>query len=384
MHNLAVLVGAQFFAAWGQVCMVVLAGIVGAELAPRAGLATLPVACAVLGVAAATVPAALAMQCWGRRPVLIGGMLLAGTGSLLAAAAIQVQSFWLFCSATAVIGSNLACTAQYRFAAAESVAPGRVSRAVAWVMLGTVGAAVVAPQLVVAVRHWAGAEYSGSFLLLSLAYAAGSACLLGLREAPQSADGPREQGRPLLPILRQPAFLIALLAAATGYGVMALLMTATPLSMHVVDGYSVEATALVIQAHVLSMYLPSLVSGWLVARLGAWRMIAAGALLELACTGLAVAGQGLAHYSLALVALGTGWNFLFVAGTTLLTRSYRSEERFRVQAVNEFGIFGITAGASLLAGALIAALGWQGLNRLAAAPLLLLLAVTLLGRRHAR
>ncbi len=382
MHNLLVLTGAQFFAAWGQVCMVVLAGIIGAALAPRAGLATLPLACAVLGVATATVPAALAMQRFGRRPVLLGGMLFAGAGTLLAATAIERQSFWLFSAATAIIGSNLACTAQYRFAVAESVAPGQVSRAVAWVMLGTVAAAIIAPQLVVALRYWAGAEYSGSFLLLGLAYLAGAACLVGLREVPPPASGSPSGGRPLPVILRQPGFWIALLAAATGYGVMALLMTATPLSMHVVDGHSVASTALVIQGHALAMYLPSLVSGWLVARVGAGRMIASGALLELASIALALNGRELGHYSLALIALGIGWNFLFVAGTTLLTRSYAPRERFKVQAVNEFGIFGVTAAASLLAGSLIATIGWDGLNRLAAVPLLLLLLITMLGRRY--
>ena len=185
-------------------------------------------------------------------------------------------------------------------------------------------------------------------------------------------------------IARQPAFVLAVMAAAIGYGTMALIMTATPLSMHVVDGHSIEQTALVIQGHVLAMYLPSLLSGWLVARLGVQRMMLTGAACEALCIGLAAAGHAVPHYGVALVLLGVGWNLLFVAGTTELTRAYRPAERFRVQAVNDFLMFGVMAAASLLAGLLITAVGWQVMNLLALGPLLLLgLAIALLGRRAA-
>ncbi|MDJ0928397.1 MAG: MFS transporter [Gammaproteobacteria bacterium] len=372
MHNVIVLICAQFFAAWGQVCMVVLAGIVGAILAPRQSLATLPVAFAVVGVAVTTVPAALAMQRFGRRPVLIGGMLIASIGTLLAAAAINSGSFWLFSAATGVIGCHLAFTAQFRFAAAESVPPDKVSRAIAWIMLGTVGAAIIAPQIAIAVRGWAGAEYAGSFLLLTVTYLCGAICLVWLRDHQHAETATRYSGRALVEIARQPAFLPAVLAGAAGYGVMALIMTATPLSMHVVEGHAVASTAAVIQGHVLAMYLPSLVTGGLVARLGARRMILMGTLLELACILVALSGREAGHYGVALVALGIGWNLLFVAGTTLLTQTYTASERFRVQALNDFTMFGVTAAASLLAGVLMATVGWRGLNLLALLPLLLL------------
>jgi MFS family permease len=372
---------AQFLGSFGQVTMVVLAGIIGALLAPDARLATLPVTSSVIGVAIATVPAALSMARFGRRRVFMTGAFLAAAGCLVAAAAITGGNFWLYCAANTLIGANLAFTAQFRFAAAESVPATMVSRAVAWIMLGTVAAAAVAPRLVVAVRFLGGVEYVASFLLLAGVYSLSAITLLRLREPTPSGAQDDTPARPLGEIAAQPAFRIAVLAAAVGYGVMALIMTATPLSMHVHEGHSVEATALVIQGHVLAMYLPSLVSGWLVARLGVMRMLAMGALCEAACVVFALSGRDVMHYASAMITLGVGWNLLFVAGTTLLTRSYRPSERFRVQACNEFVMFGVMAAASLLAGVLINTVGWQIMNLLALAPLVLLVSAALLFSR---
>ncbi len=382
MRNVLILGSAQFFGAFGQVTMVILAGIVGAELTPDPRFATLPVACAVLGLAGTTVPAALSMQRFGRRPVFMAGMLFAACGTLVAAFSIQTHQFWLFCAGTAMMGSNNAFVAQFRFAAAESVPEALTSRAIAWVMLGTVGAAVVAPQLLIAVRGWSDIEYVASFLLLGAIYLLGAATLTGLRVPPPASNTVVDaHPRPFRQIARQPAFALAVMSAAIGYGTMALIMTATPVNMHVVDGLSVESTALVIQGHVLAMYLPSLVSGWLVARLGISRMIIAGTLAEMSCVLIALSGREVMHYGAALIALGIGWNLMFVAGTTLLTRCYRPAERFRVQAVNDFCIFGVMAAASLLAGVLINEAGWQWLNLIALGPLLVLLATASTLRR---
>ncbi len=385
MRNVFILGSAQFFGAFGQVTMVVLAGIVGAELSPDPRFATLPVACAVLGLAGTTIPAAMSMQRFGRRPVFIAGMLIAICGTLLAAFAIESRQFWLFCAGTAMMGSNNAFIAQFRFAAAESVGDALASRAIAWVMLGTVGAAIVAPQLLIAVRGWSDTEYVASFVLLAAIYGLGAAMLTRLSVPPATAvrtDDARP--RPFRKIALQPAFALAVLSAAVGYGTMALIMTATPVNMHVVDGLSVESTALVIQGHVLAMYLPSLVSGWLVARLGISKMIIVGTLAETVCVLFALSGREVMHYGAALIALGIGWNLMFVAGTTLLTRCYRPVERFRVQAVNDFCIFGVMAAASLLAGVLINEAGWQSLNLIALGPLIaLLVTVTVLRRADA-
>jgi predicted MFS family arabinose efflux permease len=354
MPNVIILGIAQFFTAIGQVTVVALGGLIGASLAPDPRLATLPVSCAVLGVALATLPAALAMPRFGRQRVFIGGALFVTCGAVAAAVAIALQSFTAYCIASVMLGTNLAFTAQYRFAAAESVGPELVSRVIAWVMLGTIVAASFGPTLVVNVRDWAGTEYVASFLLIACTYSLAALTLLLFRNPSVVQHQADEPARPLRAIARQPAFLMAVSGAAIGYGIMALIMTATPLSMHVTDGHSVEATTGVIQGHFLAMYAPSLFSGWLVARLGVVRMLVLGALLEAAC-------------------LGVGWNLLFVASTTLLTQTYRPAERFRVQACNDFIMFGVMAMASLLAGVLINTTGWETMNLLALLPLVLII-----------
>ncbi len=365
MRNVIVLGLAQLLAACGQVVTVLLGGLVGAALAPDLRLATLPVTAATLGIAAATLPCGWLMGWLGRRATFVIGAGWAAAGAGFAALAIGASSFWLYCAACAVVGSNLAFTAQYRYAAAESVPPALVSRAVSWVMLGTIVAAAVSPWMTVAARDWLGPEYLGSYLLLGAVFAAGSLVLLAYREprpaVEQSTDAP---SRPWREIAAQPEFRVAVSAAAAAYGVMALVMTATPVSMHSMDGHSVEATAAVLQSHVLAMYLPSLVSGLLVARLGVLPMLAIGLAAEAACALFASLGHGVGHYWIALVALGLGWNLLFVGGTTLLTRTYRPSERYRVQALNDFVMFGVMATGSLLAGVLVNTVGWARLNQL--------------------
>ncbi len=373
MFNVIILCIAQFFAACGHVSLVVLAGIIGAQLAGDPRLATLPVSFGVIGIAITTAPAALAMPRLGRRRVFILGALMAAAGAGLAILAMQVASFWLYCAANLLMGANLAFTAQFRFAAAESVAPELVSRVVAWVMLGTVFAASFAPRLIVAARHLTDTDYAASFALMSLAYLCSAITLAFLRNPPVISAEANVGGRSLREIARQSNFRIAVLAAAIGYGVMALIMTATPLSMHVLMGHSVEATAAVVQGHVLAMYLPSLISGWLVAKLGVARMLVVGTICEAICVVFAISGNAVLHYGAAMVSLGIGWNLMFVAGTTLLTRCYEPNERFRAQASNEFTMFGVMALASLLAGVMITSLGWRGMNLLALLPLAALL-----------
>ncbi len=384
MFNVIILIIAQFFAACGHVTLVVLAGIIGALLANDPRFATLPVSFGVVGIALATAPAALAMPRFGRRRVFMLGAAMAAAGAGLAILAMKVGSFWLYCSANLLMGANLAFTAQFRFAAAESVAPRLVSQVVAWVMLGTVVAAAFAPQLIVSARHLTDTDYAACFALMGLAYLCSAITLQFLRNPPVVASELDGGGRSLREIARQSRFRIAVLAAAIGYGVMALIMTATPLSMHVLMGHSVEATAAVVQAHVLAMYLPSLLSGWLVAKLGVTRMLILGTVCEAICVAFALSGNAVLHYGAAMVLLGIGWNLMFVAGTTLLTRCYAPNERYRVQASNELIMFGVMALASLLAGVLINSLGWRGMNLLALLPLAGLLALVIFSPGIAR
>jgi MFS family permease len=383
MRNVYLLALAQALAAAGAFVVVLLGGILGAELAPRPEWATLPVSMAVLGVAATTIPAAMLMQAIGRKRTFILGAALAGLSALGIGWAVARHDFALFCITIFVMGANMACVQQYRFAAVEFVPPERASVAVSVVMWGMLLAAFAGPQLALAARLWLpGTDYAGSFVAVAVLCAIAIAVLARIEAPRLRAARHDEAARPLALIARQPKFLVAVLAGMSGYAVMSFIMTATPLSMHVVDGLSVVDTKWVIQSHLLAMFLPSLASGWLIARLGVRPMMSLGVLLMGLCIAIAALGSHhLMHYWWGLVLLGAGWNLLFVAGTTLLTTTYRPSERFRAQAVNEFAVFGSQALASLLAGPAIQHLGWKALN-LAGVPLLLAMALSLLGLRQ--
>ncbi|MYF06896.1 MAG: MFS transporter [Rhodospirillaceae bacterium] len=221
--------------------------------------------------------------------------------------------------------------------------------------------AILGPSLVARGEYWiAGAQFGGSFAAMAGCYVLAGAVLLALR--PASSKAQEKTGgavRPLRTIARSRLFIVAVVGAAMGQGVMAFMMTAAPLAMHVVDGHSLAATAAVIQAHVLAMYAPSLVAGGLITRYGAGRIMMAGAVLLGATLAAGLAGREIMHYGISMVALGFGWNFLYVGGTALLPRSYRPAERFRVQGLNDFTVLGCAAVGSLSAGAVMQLLGWD-------------------------
>ena len=373
MRNVYVLAVAQAFSAAGMMTVFLLGAIVGSELAPMPELATLPVSLTVVGLAATAIPAALLMERIGRRTAFVASSLVAALAALAVAWAIVQASFALLCAATLVLGANLAFQQQQRFAAAESVPPARVSQAVSIVMIGTLAAAAVGPQIALALRDLVpGHEYAGSFVgVAALCIAAAlvlTRCDPGL-PAPRSAGS--GEGRPIGAVVRQPMFLVSVAAAVVSYAVMSFIMTATPISMHVHDHHSDTDTAWVIQSHLLAMYGPSLFSGRLIGRIGVRAGMTAGLTLMFACVAIASAGHDLMHYWWGLVLLGVGWNLLFVAGTALLTTTYQPAERFRAQAVNEFSVFGTQALASLLAGPAIHLLGWRTLNLATLVPLAL-------------
>ncbi len=381
-RNVLVLAAAQALSASGMMTMTLLGGILGARLAPSPGLATLPVSLTILGLALSTVPASLLVQRIGRRRAFIGSALLAATAALVIAFAIAQADFRLLCGAALVLGSNLAFQQQHRFAAAEATAPTHASRAVSTVMIGTLVAAALGPQVALAMKEAVpGHVYAGSFVGVALFLLATAAVLTLYRPTPvaQHADG--GPARPLGAIVRQPLYLLAVLAGVTSYAGMSFIMTATPISMHVHDHHGDAATAWVIQSHLIAMYAPALVSGRLIQRIGIRAGMVAGLALMLACVGIDASGHAVMHYWWGLVLLGVGWNLLFVAGTALLTTTYAPAERYRAQAVNEFAVFGTQALASLLAGPAIHALGWQALNFAAAVPMALFAALLVLGPR---
>ena len=359
--------------------MVTLGGIIGATLASNPALATLPVSLVVVATASTTVPATILMRRIGRSKGFALSSTSAAIAVVVASLALQRQSFGLFVVAASLFGINLAFTQQYRYAAAESVPARYVPRAVSFVLLGSIGGAIVGPELATRGHSWIEAvPYAGTMLSLAVLYVIQALLFLrleGIRQSDSSID--IEASRPLNQIVRQPVFVVAVLGGVVGYGLMTLVMTATPISMHINDGFSLQQTAGVIRAHVLGMYVPSLISGFLIERFGVSRLMFVGAILLLVTSIVGLQGQSLLHYWWALILLGVGWNFLYVGGTTMLTYTYSIEERFRAQAVNELAVFGTAALASFGAGTVMHYFGWFRLM-LIPIPILILIAVALI------
>lgn len=371
MRNVWTLAVAQALAGCGQIMLVSFAGIVGTAIAPTADLATLPQSLSIVGLALTSLPAALIMQRIGRRVAFMGSAVAAAAAAMLCAWSIAHANFTALCIGAMIIGSSMAFVQQYRFAASEYVDSVHTGQAVATVMLGTLAAAVLGPGLGTLFRHAGGwPEYTGSFVVLAALCLIALPILNSLPTPRVTAITQRSAGRSLGAIAAQRDYRIALLGAVIAYAVMSFIMTATPISMHVIDGFSGPQTTSVITAHLLAMYLPSLATGWLIRVVGVRRMMFAGVAIMAACVLVAaVLGHQFMHYFIALMLLGLGWNLLFVASTTLLTRCYEPAERFRAQGLNDMTVFGTQALVSLLAGTAIQNIGWLNIN-LVSVPLL--------------
>ncbi len=357
--NVVILAVAQAAAVTGTVAVITLGGIVGSVMAPVPALATLSMSLLIVGTAAATVFAAWTMSRVGRARGFAFGAGVGCVGAICAFAAMIEQSFVLFCGAALLMGVANAFAHQYRFAAAESVPASSAGWAVSITLLGSLAGAVLGPEFAARGEYWiGGARFAGTFVAVAGCYALVGLLLLRLR-MPQTARVVPENVRGVGAIVRNRVFIVAVLGGAVGYGVMSFIMTATPLSMHVVDGHSLNHTAAVIQAHVLAMYAPSLATGYLVGRFGSQRVMLAGAIILCITVIAGFAGREVLHYGASLVALGVGWNFLYVGGTTLLGSAHRPDERFRAQAINDATVFGISATGSLSAGVVMQFFGWN-------------------------
>ncbi len=363
LRNLITLVFCQLISATGSIVMVTLGGIIGSELSDNKAFATLPLSMMVVAVAASTIPATLLMQRIGRRNGFALASLSAALALSVAVVALRESSFWLYTLAAMLFGINMAFTQQYRYAAAESVDVRYIPRAVSLVLVGSIGGALLGPELAKRGQYWIeGIPYAGTLAFLVGLFVLQAILFRSMAGGKQqAAQGAVDHARSLAALVRQPLFAVAVLGGTVGYGLMTLIMTATPLSMHINAGYSLEQTADVIRAHVLGMYLPSLVAGFLIEWLGVTRLMFAGAVALLATSVIGLQGQSLLHYWWALVLLGIGWNFLYVGGTTLLTYTYTPAERYRAQAFNEFLVFGTAATASLLAGTVMHYFDWYTL-----------------------
>lgn len=372
--NVWVLVAAQALAMCPAPFIVFIGSIQGRLLAPAPEYATLPVGLVVVGTVLAIKPATWLMERFGRKRVMLLGAFTGVVAAGLGALACWQASFTLLCVASVVGGTGLAVVHQYRFAAMESVPPSMAGSAAARVLLGGLGAAWLGPE-VAAIGSGPGEVYPflTSWLALGAVQAAAFAILgVGYRAKDELVRERQDGGgRPLSEILRNPLVWTAISAAAVGYAVMSFIMTATPLSMTEIAGHNLDDAKRVIQLHIMAMYLPSLISGWLTRVVGIPLLMAAGLFAYLGCIALAASGISFHHYLGALLLLGVGWNFLFVGGTSLLPEGYQAAERFRVQGLNDMMVFGSQATAALSAGAVLSWMGWGGLV-LIAVPFLVL------------
>lgn len=346
--------------------MVLLNGFVGARLAPSEALATLGMGMLVAGTASSSLWAARVAQRKGRRFGFYLGVAIAVAGSLACIGAIQLESFVLYCLAMFFLGGAVAFTQQLRFAAAENAPPAMVGKAVALILFAGIGSALLGPRLGALAVEWVpGVPYGGSYwMLANLALLAGLALLLFRDVEPTAGSTAVEQAHTGSLWNRQ--FGFGVLCGAVAYGVMSLVMTATPISMHHHQGMSLADTSTVIQAHIVAMFVPSLFSALLIGWLGPYRMALAGLFCNAVCIVLALSGVAFVHYFAALVLLGIGWNLLFIAGTQLVATAWRGPERFRAQAINDFTVFGVQGVAALSAGGVLSWLGWVGVNGLSA------------------
>jgi predicted MFS family arabinose efflux permease len=347
-----------------SVLVMTIGGLAGATLAPAPEWATAPIASMFLGTAIATVPASMWMTVVGRRIGFVAGAALSGLGGLLAAAGVFTGSLLLLCFGTLLVGAYQGFAQFYRFAAAEVSDDGFRPRAISFVLAGGVVAALAGPALARLGGEWLQPVYTGSFLILAAVSLLAAGVLLGLKVPPPASEAINAApARALTTIARQPTYLVALFGAVTGYGIMILAMTATPLAM-VHHNHSLGDASTVIQLHVLGMFLPSFFTGSLIARFGVLQVMFAGIALLTGHVLATLSGTGFYSFAAALVLLGVGWNFLYVGGTNLLTRTYTAAEKGKAQAANDLTIFVVGLGASLSAGALQQTVGWQVMNLL--------------------
>ena len=348
-----------------NVVFIAINGLVGLQLAPFGWMATLPVMGYVVGGALATPLVARTQMLWGRKVSFqIGLAVGAGSAALCAWAAFS-GSFWLLCAATAVAGYYSANGGLYRFAAAELSTPDYREKAVSLVLAGGLLGAVAGPNLASATRTLFPVPFAGAYIALVGVALLAMVCMAAIRFEAQpvvlNAAGQPAQGRPLAELMRQPVFIVAILGAALGYGVMNLLMAATPLAMQVC-GFDFDAAALVLEWHVIGMFAPGFFTGHLIKRFGVLPVMGTGVLLNFACVAVALTGVELHHFGIALFLLGVGWNFLFTGSTTLALTAYRPEEKDRAQAAINFCVYATLAVSAFSSGVLVTTQGWTLLN----------------------
>lgn len=379
--NIVRLTVAQALAGANAVVVYATGAIIGHMLAPDKALATLPISIFVVGMAACILPAGMIAQRYGRRAAFLAGTACGVLVGLIAAWAVVIGNFWLFCLGTFFGGAYAAVVLSFRFAAADGVTPAMRPRALSFVMGGGVLAGIVGPQLVTYTMYlWPAYMFAATFIAQAVVAALSAVVLAGIK-LPRPTAAHAKGGRPLAIIARQPLFVSAVICGAVSYLLMNFLMTAAPLAMQLC-GHSQEASNLGLQWHVIAMYGPSFVTGHLITRFGAGRIVMIG----LALTGIAAAigltGIDVAHFWLTLILLGIGWNFGFVGASALVLDCHRPEEKNRVQSFNDFIVFGTMAIGSFASGGILAAYDWNTVLWVSFVPLVLAVVVLAMTARR--
>ena len=378
--NLFLLTSSQIFGFTAANVTVFLSGIIGSQISPIKTLSTLPPSIYVIGIAISTIFAAKIMSLIGRRLGFVFASIASSTSCLIAAYAIMFENFFIFCVACFILGTGMAFIHQYRFAAAESVEQDEAPRAISILLLAGIVSAFIGISLANYTKDFVSDHlYVGSYLMLASLTLAPAFFLSFYKDKNKSSTNLDNKNitRSYFEFVIEPKFLQALTSATLAYVVMAFLMTATPISMHIIHNLSLEKTGLVIQFHVLSMFLPSLFTGNLIKKFGYSKMIYTGVFFYILTIVLSLFEPTFLNYLLALIFLGIGWNFLFVSGTSLLVTTYKPEEKFKAQGFNDLVVFSSTAVSSLSAGILISLTSWKTVNLLCIPFLVLIILATI-------
>ena len=361
--NLWLLILSQIFAFTAAPVTVFLSGIIGSQFSPIKSLATLPMALSIVGVAIFAIFAAKIMSIIGRRAGFIFSSIGSSLSSLLAAYSIICESFILFNLACFLLGAGVAFSHQYRFAAVETVKKDMAPKAISIILLAGIGSAFIGPNAANLSKEIISEHlYAGSYVVLAALTLTSTIFLFFYKDEHKPNNINKEISRSYLELISQPRFLQALIASAFAYAVMAFLMTATPISMHVMEKISLTKTGLVIQLHIAAMFLPSLVTGSLIRKFGHSKIMYVGVFLFLITVLTSLFDQNFTNYLIALVFLGFGWNFLFISGTSLLVLSYKENEKFKAQGFNDLIVYSIQATASLSAGVFLTLTSWKTMN----------------------
>ena len=376
--NLIVLTLSQIFSFTAAPVTVFLSGIIGSQISPLKSLSTLPMSISVVGIAIGAVIASKLMSITGRKVGFIAASVGNTLVSILAAYSIFIQSFSLYCIANFFLGMGMAFTHQYRFAAAESVNKDKVPRAISIILLGGIVSAFIGPSVANFSKDmFSNHMYVGSYLSLAALTFLPTIFFLFYKNNTKIEISVKYSGRSYLELVSQPRFLQAVISSAFGYAIMTFLMTGTPLSMHVMEGISLNKTSIVIQIHVACMFLPSLIAGNLVKKIGHSKMMYVGVGLYCITVIISLFDQSFLNYMIALIFLGFGWNFLFISGTSLLVLTYNEEEKYRAQGFNDFVVYSVHALGSLSAGVLIVLTNWKIMNLICIPLIIVIILITL-------